>query len=131
MKRPFALIGITYLSVQAALFYLESDLAAAILTAVCFIGTIVSLFILKKIEIYGIRSLAFCLTAAFASTIFSGYNIFVKQPIVDKYSEREIYVTATVLEQPTVQYDTYRYLIETDSINGKKSKKTENLSFNN
>ena len=30
MKRPFALIGITYLSVQAALFYLESDLAAAI-----------------------------------------------------------------------------------------------------
>lgn len=58
MKRPFALIGITYLSVQAALFYLESDLAAAILTAVCFIGTIVSLFILK-IEIYGIRCLAF------------------------------------------------------------------------
>lgn len=62
MKRPFALIGITYLSVQAALFYLESDLAAAILTAVCFIGTIVSLFIRSlylKIEIYGIRCLAF------------------------------------------------------------------------
>ena len=36
MKRPFALIGITYLSVQAALFYLESDLAATILTAVLF-----------------------------------------------------------------------------------------------
>ena len=53
---------------------------------------------------------------------FSGYNIFVKQPIVDKYSEREIYVTATVLEQPTMQYDTYRYLIETDSINGKIEK---------
>lgn len=48
MKRPFALIGITYLSVQAALFYLESDLAATILTAVCFIETIVSLFILKN-----------------------------------------------------------------------------------
>lgn len=58
MKRPFALIGITYLSVQAALFYLESDLAAAILTAVCFAGTIIVLFILK-IEIYGIRCLAF------------------------------------------------------------------------
>lgn len=56
MKRPFALIGITYLSVQAALFYLESDLAAAILTAVCFAGTIIVLF---KIEIYGIRCLAF------------------------------------------------------------------------
>lgn len=48
MKRPFALIGITYLSVQAALFYLESDLAAAILTAVCFAGTIIVLFILKN-----------------------------------------------------------------------------------
>ena len=48
MKRPFALIGIAYLSVQAALFYLESDLAAAILT---------SLYL--KIEIYGIRCLAF------------------------------------------------------------------------
>ena len=105
MKRPFALIGITYLSVQAALFYLESDLAAAILTAVCFIGTIVSLFILKNRNLRH-TVLCFCLTAAFASTIFSGYNIFVKQPIVDKYSEREIYVTATVLEQPTVQYDT-------------------------
>lgn len=121
MKRPFALIGITYLSVQAALFYLESDLAAAILTAVCFIGTIVSLFILKNRNLRH-TVLGFCLTAAFASTIFSGYNIFVKQPIVDKYSEREIYVTATVLEQPTVQYDTYRYLIETDSINGKIEK---------
>lgn len=121
MKRPFALIGIAYLSVQAALFYLESDLAAAILTAVCFIGTIVSLFILKNRNLRH-TVLGFCLTAAFASTIFSGYNIFVKQPIVDKYSEREIYVTATVLEQPTVQYDTYRYLIETDSINGKIEK---------
>lgn len=121
MKRPFALIGIAYLSVQAALFYLESDLAAAILTAVCFIGTIVSLFILKNRNLRH-TVLCFCLTAAFASTIFSGYNIFVKQPIVDKYSEREIYVTATVLEQPTVQYDTYRYLIETDSINGKIEK---------
>lgn len=121
MKRPFALIGITYLSVQAALFYLESDLAAAILTAVCFIGTIVSLLILKNRNLRH-TVLGFCLTAAFASTIFSGYNIFVKQPIVDKYSEREIYVTATVLEQPTVQYDTYRYLIETDSINGKIEK---------
>lgn len=62
MKRPFALIGITYLSVQAALFYLESDLAATILTAVCFIETIVSLFIRSlylKIEIYGIRCFAF------------------------------------------------------------------------
>ena len=106
---------------QAALFYLESDLAAAILTAVCFIGTIVSLFILKNRNLRH-TVLGFCLTAAFASTIFSGYNIFVKQPIVDKYSEREIYVTATVLEQPTVQYDTYRYLIETDSINGKIEK---------
>lgn len=57
MKRPFALIGITYLSVQAALFYLESDLAAAILTAVCFAGTIIVLYL--KIEIYGIRCLAF------------------------------------------------------------------------
>lgn len=127
MKRPFALIGITYLSVQAALFYLESDLAAAILTAVCFIGTIVSLFILKNRNLRH-TVLGFCLTAAFASTIFSGYNIFVKQPIVDKYSEREIYVTATVLEQPTVQYDTYRYLIETDSINGKIEKRKICLS---
>ena len=75
MKRPFALIGITYLSVQAALFYLESDLAAAILTAVCFIGTIVSLFILKNRNLRH-TVLCFCLTAAFASTIFSGYNIF-------------------------------------------------------
>ena len=91
MKRPFALIGITYLSVQAALFYLESYLAAAILTAVCFIGTIVSLFILKNRNLRH-TVLCFCLTAAFASTIFSGYNIFVKQPIVDKYSEREIYM---------------------------------------
>lgn len=87
----------------------------------CFIGTIVSLFILKNRNLRH-TVLCFCLTAAFASTIFSGYNIFVKQPIVDKYSEREIYVTATVLEQPTVQYDTYRYLIETDSINGKIEK---------
>lgn len=58
MKRPFALIGITYLSVQAALFYVESDLAAAILTAVCLPELLLcSLYL--KIEIYGIRCLAF------------------------------------------------------------------------
>lgn len=121
MKRPFALIGITYLSVQAALFYLHTDLNSAILTFVCFIGAIVSLFILKNRNLRH-TILGFCLTAAFASVIFSGYNIFVKQPVIDKYSDREIYVTATVLEQPTAQYDTYRYLVETESINGKNEK---------
>lgn len=121
MKRPFALIGITYLSVQAALFYLHTDLISAIFTFVCFIGAIVSLFILKNRNLRH-TILGFCLTAAFASVIFSGYNIFVKQPVIDKYSDREIYVTATVLEQPTAQYDTYRYLVETESINGKNEK---------
>lgn len=58
MKRPFALIGITYLSVQAALFYLESDLAAAILTAV-FLSERLFRSLYLKIEIYGIRCFAF------------------------------------------------------------------------
>lgn len=40
MKRPFALIGITYLSVQAALFYFQQIYIAAVVAVVCFVGAV-------------------------------------------------------------------------------------------
>ena len=69
MQRPFALIGITYLSVQAALFYFQQIHIAAVVAVVCFVGAVVSLFTLKNKSIRH-TALGFCITAAFASVIF-------------------------------------------------------------
>ena len=121
MKRPFALIGITYLSVQAALFYLQSDIIALILVIVSFFGAVFSLFAFKKRNLRQ-TALGFCITAAFASVIFSGYNTFIKQPVIDKYSDKEIYVKASIAEMPVKENDMYRYLLETESINGTNEK---------
>lgn len=127
MKRPFALIGITYLSVQAALFYFQQIYIAAVVAVVCFVGAIVSLFTLKNKSIRH-TALGFCITAAFASVIFGGYSALVRQPITEKYSGKDIYVTATVIEQPTRKYDYYKYLIETEQINKKSERLRINLS---
>lgn len=127
MKRPFALIGITYLSVQAALFYFQQIYIAAVVAVVCFVGAVVSLFTLKNKSIRH-TALGFCITAAFASVIFGGYSAFVRQPITEKYSDKDIYVTATVIEQPTRKYDYYKYLIETEQINKKSERLRINLS---
>jgi competence protein ComEC len=127
MKRPFALIGITYLSVQAALFYFQQIYIAAVVVVVCFVGAVVSLFTLKNKSIRH-TALGFCITAAFASVIFGGYSALVRQPITEKYSGKDIYVTATVIEQPTRKYDYYKYLIETEQINKKSERLRINLS---
>ena len=121
MKRPFALIGITYLSVQAELFYLKSDIIALILVIVSFLGAVFSLFAFKKRNLRQ-TALGFCITAAFASVIFSGYNTFIKQPVIDKYSDKEIYVKASIAEMPVKENNMYRYLLETESINGTNEK---------
>lgn len=127
MKRPFALIGITYLSVQAVLFYFQQIYIAAVVAVVCFVGAVVSLFTLKNKSIRH-TALGFCITAAFASVIFGGYSALVRQPITEKYSDKDIYVTATVIEQPTRKYDYYKYLIETEQINKKSERLRINLS---
>lgn len=121
MKRPFALIGITYLSVQAALFYLQSDIITLVVAVSGFLGAVFSLFVFKKRNLSQ-TALGFCITAAFASVIFSGYNTFIKQPVIDKYSDKEIYVKAVISEMPVKENDLYRYLLETESINGKNEK---------
>ena len=71
MKRPFALIGITYLSVQAVLFYLQQNFVTIVFAIVCFAVAVVSLFAIKKRNARHI-ALGFCITAALASIIFCG-----------------------------------------------------------
>lgn len=119
MKRPFALIGITYLSVQAALFYINTDSAAAV-TAVAGITAAIILFFLLKRRTVRQTALAVCLTAAFASLAFGGYSHLFREPIAAKYSDTEIKITATVIEEPVLQNDMYKYILKTDIVNDKK-----------
>ena len=90
MKRPFALIGITYLSVQAALFYLQLDIITLAVAVAGFFGAVISLFAFKKRNLRQ-TALGFCITAAFASVIFSGYNTFIKKAVINKYSNIVIF----------------------------------------
>lgn len=118
MKRPFALIGITYLSVQAVLFYLQSDIGVIAFAIAGFIGAVISVFAFKN---HNMRhtALGFCLAAAFASLIFGSYDIFVKQPIVNKYSNTEIKITASIIEAPVLENSVYKYILKTESIDNR------------
>ncbi|WP_405353698.1 ComEC/Rec2 family competence protein [Ruminococcus sp.] len=130
MKRPFALIGITYLSVQAVLFYLQQNFVTIVFAIVCFAVAVVSLFAIKKRNARHI-ALGFCITAALASIIFCGYDVFVKKPVVEKYSDKEIRVTATITEQPQIANDLYRYTLKTECVNGNAEKIKISLSVQN
>lgn len=119
MKRLFALIGITYLSVQTVLFYLQLNIVTVVVAVVGLIGVLISTFAIKRSN-RKYTAIAFCLTAAVASSIFGGYDLLVKKPIVDKYSDKEINITASIIEAPITENSVCKYILKTESVNGRK-----------
>lgn len=120
MKRLFGLIGLTYLSVLTVVFYLYSQL-----TVICiFVGSLllavlslVFLILKKKKSLR--RSLAIVsATALCASFIIILYTNYCYEPLIDKYSHKEINLTGYICDEVIKTENYAKYKIQTEKIDG-------------
>ena len=126
MKRPLALIGITYLLTLAVVFYFLDNLSAIVLAAGFFIATIVTLFL--KINDYKRKTAIVQFSAvvlACCSSLF--YTNFIYQPTVKSLDGVKAEITATLVEEPRNHYGNTLYTFETKTINGESKSEKINI----
>lgn len=129
MRRPFAVIGFTYLSVllAASFFGYASNAAVALILVIC---SIVSFFALSSFK-NGRTAAVIFLTAAAALGMWCLFTRFFYQPAVSlgettskAYNGTAAVVTGTIEDLPTESNGKYYYVIKSDTIteNGKAYK---------
>lgn len=111
MKRPFAVIGITYLLSQAVAAYFGSSFAlvGAIMAAV--FTVLYALSVVKRNTVI----LAVAVTICAAMTVSFAYAKICIEPIIPVEGE-SVVVTGYIAEEPYEAYDRYYYVIKTESI---------------
>lgn len=120
MKRLFGLIGLTYLSVLAVVFNFYSlqtivciFAGSGALAAVWFV-----LLILNKKKNLRRALAAVSVTALCAGTAIILFTNYYYEPLVNKYSHKEINATGYFCDE-IVKSDSYaKYTVKTDTING-------------
>lgn len=126
MKRLFALIGITYLSVLAVVFYFDNFYLLIATAAASLLCTV--LFALLKISPYAKKTAIIACVAAFAAcTANFCYTQFYYNPIVENYSNQELKVNAVLCEEARKSYGNYIYQLETEQVNGEEESFKINL----
>ncbi|MEE1060713.1 MAG: ComEC/Rec2 family competence protein [Ruminococcus sp.] len=126
MKRPLALIGITYLSTLAVAFYYLDNISTIVFAAGFLLATFITLFL--KIDNYKRKTAIVqfvVVILAFCSSLF--YTNFVYQPTVNRFDGTKARITATLVEEPRNYYNNFLYPLETQTINGKAEKVKINL----
>lgn len=118
MERLLAMIGLTYLSVLAVVFYLN-DFYTLILGAV--ILGIMLLFLLVKKYRKTVYLPVIAVTALIACVINISYTTFVYDKTVEKYSNTKAVVTAVLKDEPYKYYGKYYYKFECKSVNCEKA----------
>ncbi len=125
MKRPFGLIGLTYLTVLAVVFYLNNAIFNIVLLSVSAIMLMLGIFfkvIKKKPDehrdikntIIAVSSVMIC--AVVSMFLYTNYNYI---PTVDNYSNKEINIDGYISEEVKYTERSYIYSITTDKVNGK------------
>lgn len=120
MKRLFGLIGLTYLSVLAVVFNFYSRLTFILIFAGSFVftGICIVLLILKKKKNFRRVLAAVSITALCASAVMILFTNYYYEPLIDKYSHKEINATGFICDE-VVKSDSYaKYTVQTDTING-------------
>ncbi len=111
MKRPFAVVGITYLITQAV-----AVLCGLAVTAVLFcIALLCALSLLAFAKNRPAWLLPSVLSCAVCLGLHAGYSLAVVQP-AQILQGQELYITGEIKEAPTYAYGRYSYIIETDSV---------------
>lgn len=120
MKRLFGLIGLTYLSVLAVAFYLYSyqTVICIFICAFLLIALWLVFFILKKQKnlrrIFAIISIV----SVCASLVVILYTNYYFEPLVNKYSNKEINLTGYVCDEIIKTENYAKYTIQTETIDG-------------
>lgn len=121
MKRPFGVIGLTFLSVLTVVFYCPQFAVKAVVVAGSVVVVIAAL-IVKTIRPSLHQTLSFIAAAVSAmcavSAIFLYQNIAVA-PIINNYSDKEINFTGYIYNEPQLTTKAVNYIIKTETINGK------------
>ena len=111
MKRPFAVIGITYLISQAVAAYLgtAATLAAVVLIAVA--GVLYNI-VLKKRNAAVITAVITACIAMILSFAYTKLYVETSIPLEGK----TVYISGQITEEPYKQYGRYYYIVKTDFI---------------
>ncbi len=121
MKRPLGLIGLTYLSVLAVVFYLYSTaLVAAIIAASLLTAAAVAFLRLKRSIKISVAVTA--ITAVCACLSVFAYTNLIYLPITDKYSDKEIKISGYICDEVQKTDGSLTYTIKTDTVNGEPEK---------
>ncbi len=117
MKRLFGLTGILYLLTLTAVFYFKSWVLICTLFVIC--AALISLGIIKRVKQNRYMFKTYIISAA--AILFAMLSIFLYQnyyvnPILDNYSEKEIYVEGYICEEITFKDKSVEYLVQTTAI---------------
>lgn len=124
MKRPLAYMGISYLAVTAAAFYVRSSV---FLWAVLIFASVFTAVLLIKI-ITGKRVKApfdkfmMCFAVAAAVLSFGIHTDCSFKPLRENYGDTQRFVSAAVCEKPEYKYERYYYTLKTLTIDGKEER---------
>lgn len=124
MKRPLACLGITYLAVIAAAFYVKSSLFlwAVLIFAFVFAITLAVKLILKKRVNIPFDKFMVCLAMFAGVFTYVVHTNYYFKPLSLMYGETKRYVCAKVCEKPEYKYERYYYTLETITIDGEEVK---------
>lgn len=125
MKRPFGLIGLTYLTVLAVAFYSQN----IIFIPIIFCGVIIILFDLLFLRNKPVRNklLIFGITIIGACVSITLYTNMYYTPIINDYSDKELIVSGYISEEIQKSESSITYTITTEKINGEDIKLKINL----
>lgn len=120
MKRLLGLIGSIYLSVLVIVFYFQNPFLILILTAIStvFVGLGIFFKVIKKRKKFCKTLITIGLSSLCAITSIILYTNYYYQPIIEKYSDKEIKVSGYLCEEVQKYERTCTYTILTDNING-------------
>ncbi|MDQ5983064.1 MAG: hypothetical protein RUMPE_00062 [Eubacteriales bacterium SKADARSKE-1] len=112
MKRPFALIGFTYLSALILSVYCTAEITRVLIFV--FLGLFIISLFFKKIRKPKTIPIAF-LTIAIAMLVYSLTSENIVKPI-EALNGKDAVISGTICEIPYKSYNKYYYVIETDSV---------------
>lgn len=124
MKRLFGLIGLTYLSVLTAVYYLSSEAVLRIIAGLSVGAVVVGILLIifkklvninKALLTVGITALCACV----AITLFTGCCY---TPLVEEYSDKELKITGYISDEVQKSESSATYTIQTETVNGKEQR---------
>ncbi len=124
MKRLFGLIGLTYLSVLAVVFYFYnfSLIIVLFIISVLSICTGFALLIFKKCKNIFLDLIIIGITAVCACLSIFLYTNIVYKPVVNNYSDREIKISGYICDEVIKTENSCKCIIETYTVNDEDKK---------